>query len=70
MNELDCARQMKMAQREIPMEGPKSTRPTKPFATPKSKNEPTDREPAVLDEQEGKRSNNGHARPSFIDQAL
>jgi hypothetical protein len=49
------------------MKGPKSVSRKKPVVTPKSKNEPTDREPAVLHEQGGKRSNNGHARPSFID---
>jgi hypothetical protein len=56
---------MKIAPQEIPMEGPKSTTLTKPVATPSSKNEPTDREPAVLNEQGGKRPNNGPARPSF-----
>jgi hypothetical protein len=56
---------MKIAPQEIPMEGPKSTTLTKSIATPKSQNESTDREPAALHEQGGKRPNNGPAWPRF-----
>ena len=50
---------------EVPMKCPKSTKLTKPVATPKSQNESTDREPAVLHEQGGKRPNNEPGRRSF-----
>jgi hypothetical protein len=56
---------MKMAQREIPVNGPKTTKLAKSVATPESKNEPTDSESAVLHEQGGKRPNSGPARRSF-----
>ena len=47
------------------MNGPKTTKLAKSVATPKSNNEPTDREPAVLHEQGGNRPNSGPARRSF-----
>jgi hypothetical protein len=56
---------MTMAQREIPVNGPKTTKLAKSVATPKSNYEPTDREPAVLHEQGGNRPNSGPARRSF-----
>ena len=50
------------------MNGPKTTKLAKSVATPKSKNEPTDREPAVLHEQGGKRPNNGWRSFAVIDE--
>ena len=49
------------------MKGSKSTKLTKPAAIPESKNEPTDREPAVLREQGGKRRSTAWRSFAIID---
>jgi hypothetical protein len=49
---------------EVPMKRPKLIKLAK-VATPKSQDEPTDREPAVLREQGGNLPNNGPARRNF-----
>jgi hypothetical protein len=67
MDQLGLCPATKMAQRGIPMKGPKSTKLTKPVAAAQSENEPTDRERAVLHQPGGQRRRPAWRSFSIID---